>query len=999
MSNLENNKYTGIFKAVLNTLLLQDPKKISEKLIVETLEKFLDDNNFKKYAFRSNLVKELVDHFIIKSTETTSLTNLGDHINWYLPDTTKTPMWNTYREYLVEEKRFSRAAVNDIDKSTDQMMSFIEDPKRPDSWDCRGLVVGSVQSGKTSNFLGLINKAVDHGYKLIVILSGLNKNLRQQTQYRVDESFLGMYTSNADLKANLLRFNDLGIIRSRQNIEAPNCWTTSDIDGDFNKSIASPLIYGDKPVCYVVKKNKSVLTSLISHFCKDPREPGIIIDKVKNSIGFQVRKQFHQGMGFIKNSPILIIDDECDQGSVDTGRQDYDITSETWDQDYDPKAINALIRTLLNLFSRKVYIAYTATPFANIFIHHERHAGEFGLDLFPKNFIVDLPIPENHIGLEKIFPSGTLDDGVVEDSEIRENIFFEIVDDHCDFPNDKTCSSGWLPPKHDKSWKLNEKIFPDTLKEAILSFILICACRNFRGYIDQPKSMLVHVTKFNDVQDQVFIQIEKYITEIRKLVEAPSTEYNSFIKNIENLWNKKFYKNKIEFEKEGYPEFNQLLNHKMGIGWVMNQICNNIKKLTGKSNDILDYQNFFNNNNFALHTIVVGGDKLQRGLTLEGLCVSYFLRSAQMPAYDTLMQMGRWFGYRPGYEDLCRLYTTRTMFIYFFKISRAMENLRTQFRIMADRKPPATPLEFGLLVETHPDLISTSIAKKRYAQKIKTCFQMEGTQTVTFYRDEKIIDSNFHLVENFIKILGDFNQGGDVLKRNDQSWRNSYLWENIDSSFVIDFLNNYQRYSEDPRTHSTKLYAKHIEKVNKYNELKKFTVCLFGNGSSQQEIFIAKKYKCNLIVRTPADTNIQGKISLKTTTQPKDETIDLDAIEYKNYLNEFNANKKKLTDANPDYTEKYFIRKNRSPQKGLICIYPILGVTDLSSFREYFGFKSKDGNINIEGHFDFEKINKKHLTSRPLMGIMLSFPRTEQNLDAVSVEWDANPVFQDQEAI
>ena len=121
--------------------------------------------------------------------------------------------------------------------------------------------------------------------------------------------------------------------------------------------------------------------------------------------------------------------------------------------------------------------------------------------------------------------------------------------------------------------------------------------------------------------------------------------------------------------------------------------------------------------------------------------------------------------------------------------------------------------------------------------------------------------------------------------------------------------------------------------------------------------------------------------------------------QYKNYLNEFNANKKKLTDANPDYTEKYFIRKNRSPQKGLICIYPILGVTDLSSFREYFGFKSKDGNINIEGHFDFEKINKKHLTSRPLMGIMLSFPRTEQNLDAVSVEWDANPVFQDQEAI
>ena len=323
---------------------------------------------------------------------------------------------------------------------------------------------------------------------------------------------------------------------------------------------------------------------------------------------------------------------------------------------------------------KKIYVGYTATPFANIFIHHEKKTNEEGLDLFPKDYIIDLPISSNHSGLEKIFNIEKVDGDVVEDREIEDNYFFNIVKDNSLFHEDPDCAEGWMPPRHNryhvpKYDYANDKevSIPPSLKEAIISFILTSACRNYRGYVEDGKSMLIHVSKFQDVQDIVYKQVVDYMDALRARIEANHYLHDDTISKLEKIWHKNFYIHKDKTE-EKMPTWKDLLDHKHSLKFVIKEICRNIKVLNGKSDDTLDYDNFVNENKFGLHTIVIGGDKLSRGITLEGLSVSYFLRSAKMPMYDTLMQMGRWFGYRMGYEDLCRLYTTDNVIRWFFHI-------------------------------------------------------------------------------------------------------------------------------------------------------------------------------------------------------------------------------------------------------------------------------------------------------------------------------------------
>ena len=266
-------------------------------------------------------------------------------------------------------------------------MSSIEKPTREGAWDSRGLVVGSVQSGKTSNFIGLLNKAIDAGFKKIIILSGLNNNLRQQTQLRVDEGLLGYDTTAfknglRDLKGPLARK------RLLMNLKPIHSATNSKINGDFKLSAAEHFmnIHTDEPTVFVVKKNKSILESVIKYFLNAPTVQGVSIEGKP----LKIKSEFGDTNSFIKDKPILVIDDEVDSGSVDTGEQPIDGKGE-FDADYDPKTINSLIRKILNIFEKKVYIGYTATPFANIFIHHEKKTTEEGLDLFPKDYIIDLP--------------------------------------------------------------------------------------------------------------------------------------------------------------------------------------------------------------------------------------------------------------------------------------------------------------------------------------------------------------------------------------------------------------------------------------------------------------------------------------------------------------------------------------------------------------------------------------------------------------------------------
>ena len=419
MADLKETNYRKLFNAALLNIESERPEDKSIERIKYSVEKALEFLGISKdFPYKDKLILQLFESITVKSSSSAIIESKNDHIDWY--DNNKDrPHWETYRDYLKNDKQFPPDAVSALDKITDMMMSKIEDQNRKGSWDSRGLIVGSVQSGKTSNFIGFLNKAIDAGYKKIIILSGLNKNLRQQTQLRIDEGLLNYDTAFSkngvrDFKGPLARR------RMMLNLKPIHSATNSKINGDFKFTAAEHFmnIHTDEPTVFVVKKNKSILESVIKYFLNAPSVHGVSV----NSKPFKIKGAQGDYGSFIKDKPILVIDDEVDNGSVDTGEQPLDEKGE-FDPEYDPKTINSRIRQILNIFEKKVYIGYTATPFANIFIHHDKKTKEEGLDLFPKDYIIDLPIPSNHKGLERIFDIEKVDGDIVEDREIEDNYF------------------------------------------------------------------------------------------------------------------------------------------------------------------------------------------------------------------------------------------------------------------------------------------------------------------------------------------------------------------------------------------------------------------------------------------------------------------------------------------------------------------------------------------------------------------------------------------------
>ena len=1006
MTTLKDSIYSKLYNVSVTIIETVTPNDLSKKKIIAAVESALRTlHQPKDYEYKDKLILQLLEAFTVKSSSHAIIRGISDHRDWYDPYKYPRPYWETYRDYCKNDLQYPADAVAAMDKTTDLMMKNIEDPNREGSWDSRGLVVGSVQSGKTSNFIGFLNKAVDAGYKKIIVLSGLNNNLRQQTQIRIDEGLLNYDTQASSIGSQIFS-GPLVKRRLSLKLKSISCGTTSKINGDFKTNVAQHLnFHTDDPSIFVIKKNKTVLQNVIKYFLSSPN----IAHSVKVDPPFKIRGLFNTLPPFIKDKPILIIDDEVDNGSVDTGEQ---LVNEEgrFDLDYDPKTINRLIRTLLNIFNKKIYIGYTATPFANIFIHSQRETAEEGLDLFPKDYIIDLPIPSNHVGLEKIFNTDIVDGENIEDREIEDNHFFEIVEDSSLFPDDPDCKEGWMPPRHDRYHQpeYNDKNDPEidippSLKEAIISFILTSACRNYRGYIEDAKSMLIHVTKFVDVQDIVYKQVGDFVSILRNRINPEHDKHYETLNKFKKIWEEKFYIHKDK-TAEKYPSWDELVKHKQSFVFVINEISKNIKKLKGTSNDTLDYKDFKNQNGYGLNTIVIGGDKLSRGLTLEGLSVSYFLRSAKMPMYDTLMQMGRWFGYRMGFEDLCRLYTTDNVIKWFFHISVATEELRNTFRIMAAQG--STPAEFGLKVRTNPNLIITAKTKMRHSKIEQTSFSQEVEEIITFIKNDEVIQSNFDVASKLLKNIKDPLQTGPF-KNDLHSWKNIYLWKNIKPEFVIEFLNKYKRFSE-ARTLETTQYAKYIENLNNYDELTNWTICLHGTGSSGKYENICNKYNVNLMLRTPSNQRNEKKISLKVVTQPTDEFLGLEGEEieeYKKSVENFNKTHNPNTDqATIIEASRRLARYHRSEKRGLLNLYPILGITNLSSYRKFRGYKNCKKNVCekgckkhfVEGHKDINKIDPSHLTKQPLMGFQISFPNSKLG-ERAAVEYAVNSVYAEHE--
>lgn len=726
------------------------------------------------------LVAQLMHEANVYVPDATLMDDPADHIEW-LParrGSIEWKFWSRYKAFLEQEKKLPEPVVNSLGKLTDEILGKLEQPERTPPWDCRGMVVGSVQSGKTANYCGLICKAFDAGYRLIIVLAGMHNNLRSQTQYRLDEGVLGR---DSQKDRNLNQANSLiGVGKLFGELLHITTLTSSLDDGDFRAPKADTGVdIGGHPVVLVIKKNGSVLKNLLKWVLHVRGEdiPG--------------------GTGkIIRGVPLLVIDDEADNASINT----KDRKGKPADED-DVTAINGRIRELLDAFEKSAYVGYTATPFANIFINPDAETPKHGEDLFPRSFILNVSPPSNYVSPSRVFGlDGDPDSGIDPKQELP---LFRLVDDNEEI----------FPPKHKKDLPVSE--LPESLLRALHCFVLVCAARRARGQTESHNSMLVHVTRFVDVQHQVAQLVQQNVDSIRRrLAIGEGERSHTLLSALKKLWQEEFEPTSAHIRArtsdENLPE----------VTWaqVAAELAEaagriEVKEINGHATDALDYVA----HRQGINVIAVGGDKLSRGLTLEGLSVSYFLRATQM--YDTLMQMGRWFGYRPGYLDLCRLFTTEDLRRWYRHIALAEVELRREF----DRMKAAglTPRRYGLRVREHPGgLLVTAMNKMSHARTQRLSYAGQLVQTAHFITTPKVVRDNADCVARFLEKLG----GRDAAKEVSSAW----LWKDLKSTQLLDgLLRDFSVASEGWRLQKPEL-MEFIRRQAGAGELTNWTVALIN---------------------------------------------------------------------------------------------------------------------------------------------------------------------------
>jgi hypothetical protein len=843
--------------------------------------------------------------------------------------------WDRYYEFLRDDANWPTSVLGRLDAATDKVLGLLTAPDRPGSWDRRGMIVGHVQSGKTANYTGLICKAADAGYKVIVVLAGFHNSLRSQTQVRLDEGFLGYSRVLVDGQQRRMA---VGVGNLNGSLQADSITTRSE-DGDFRKQVADHFAIhpGGNPLLFVVKKNKSVLTHLLSW-----------VDGFSNATDTSGRK-------YLRDVPLLVIDDEADQGSIDTkkgaiGEDGLPV------EDHNPVELNKAIRRLLRRFDQSAYVGYTATPFANIFIHEDAESKELGRDLFPRSFIVALPTPSNYLSPAKVFGYES-EDGSVSVAPLP------ICRDVVDYINDTKDAGGgaWMPPQHKKDhiprYQGQDRV-PPSLSEAIRAFVLACAARLARGQDTEHNSMLVHVTRFTDVQNIVKDQVERELTQIQqRLRYGDGDSQYQIVQELQAFWENDFEPTTESIVKLGYQ------NDCAQQSWsdvephlVAAALSINVRAINGTAREVLDY---VNHKQQGLNVIAIGGDKLSRGLTLEGLTVSYFLRASRM--YDTLMQMGRWFGYRPGYLDLCRLYTTTEMTEWFAHIAAASEELRDDFNRM--EASGSTPEEFGHRVRSHPALLVTSAVKMRHGQTIDITFQGDISETINFWRSEPKLKKNWEAATNLFAAIS---------KEGKKSKNDNRLWIDVSAALVLRFLADYNEHPASKKV-KTALLADYIRMENKQDRLTTWSVLIATGSSKETRDVLGEKVALvhrgwHLVGKRETHKNeliAQGQYRIRRIVSPADEGADLDEARYAAAMT---ATKEDWTSSGregkqPKRPSGFQIRRHRFPSHGLLIIYLL---------------DPHDGK-ELDEDDEVGRTNKVEEDAReqPIVGFAISFPQFE----------------------
>lgn len=643
-----------------------------------------------------------------------------DHEEWYSDwlinnnSDTERYYWKRLENFLSMELTRKYGASNagtlvrSIDEATFSIMEKLANPARRE-FSYKGLVVGYVQSGKTANFTALIAKAADAGYKFIIVLAGIHNVLRRQTQVRLDRELTGV----RDITGPDNYISLPGPVKSWNRLTtAHNDFVTA------NLGLFEIYCQLETPTIAVVKKNATILNRLIDYISQAPE-------------------------ALRDNLSVLIIDDEADQASVDTNANNPDT---------DPSRTNECIRNLLRQFSRKAYVGYTATPFANVLVDMTTEHDELHDDLYPRNFVVSLPEPANYFGTAMVFQG-----------DLSERFVIQIPDE-----SNTLVRHGEMTPY---------------LAVAIKQFILCCAARNLRGDRTKPMSMLIHVSH----------RISE-MTIITNIINNESTIHPGFIQSLRDRYNDPGHNGELrdEFRNIWVPfqDSSNTINQELNLiniippfEEIWEEIANvfpvlQVMELNSASEDRLDYTT-----GEEIKVIAIGGNQLSRGLTLEGLMISYYLRASRQ--YDTLLQMGRWFGYRQGYEDLTRIHTTEQIWDFFEHLALVESELRSQ--IYRYEELEMTPLQMAIAIRDHRTLSVTSTNKMGAAQLRQSSYSQSLNQTIWLPLDQpESLRANYNLGESFIRRI---NAEFEFTNSNIPG---SYLATNVPGELVLEeFLNRY----------------------------------------------------------------------------------------------------------------------------------------------------------------------------------------------------------------
>ena len=602
--------------------------------------------------------------------------------------------WIAYKQFLGNVKKYTPNVLAGLDESTHEILNCLGDPLTEGPWKRRGLVIGGVQSGKTATYLGAINKAADAGYRLIVLLAGGTEALRKQTQFRVDEGLCGRHSSKGDLAPGAAANQIFGVGKFHgNNFVSAQPMTTQAYDFRTSSKEATGHVMDPNsptPLVFVLKKNKIALENLRDWLTS-------------------------QQLGGAKlDIPMLLVDDESDYASVNTKDEDS------------PTVINERIRQILQTTSKSSYLAFTATPFANIFIDHETVDDTLGDDLFPHDYIRTLDAPTNYVGSRDYF--GT--------EEATDNTKLVTLDD----------ASDQFPFKHKSQQVVTE--LPASLVDALRTFVVAAAIREARGD-SSARSMLINVSRFKNVQAQIH---ELVVARFQQIVDAVEIHSARLVPGPEHA---EIDALRGTFEKHygSAPETWEKVRSKLKSA-VFNtpvRLINSDRVKLAKTFGEIESDRM----------IAVGGDVLSRGLTLEGLTVSYFHRS--VGASDTLLQMARWFGYRPDYGDLCRVWIPDEVADRFRYVAGIVDELRSQLRQMKNQG--LTPRDFGLRVRMHPESLLITARNKMKAAEAKTwtinIAAATGVETKRVDADPKKIKANQKVLESFVSEIESRYPGTD----------------------------------------------------------------------------------------------------------------------------------------------------------------------------------------------------------------------------------------------